>query len=360
MTEVSEDTKMNESLLSSKRGTKRPASVLGQGSKSSDVPLFVRTLHTLLEECDQSISRWSDDGTKVLIMDPARFAVEICPRYFRHRNFNSFTRLLNMYQFHKVQNASPDAKVVCFAHFHFLRDKKDGLSKIQRKSSSSSGEVEGGQPRTGIEALVARDVWEKTNQEIDQMQKRLRPESLASVSTWMRKVLDLERETKQLRETNHRLRQMEKDRAQLCSQIAAQNQLILKLRAEIQQRKKDANQDQSAAVARGFLNLMALHLQAVNNNATESDDASTPADDPAAFFSGFAQAMTSNSSSSKIFNATPSFSKDMPAPPCPTVSTDTFELDPLEFPDLSHETTETDSGNIDMFGLLSNEDAAFD
>ena len=26
----------------------------------------------------------------------------VCPKFFRHKNFNSFTRLLNMYQFHKV------------------------------------------------------------------------------------------------------------------------------------------------------------------------------------------------------------------------------------------------------------------
>ena len=57
-----------------------------------EVPGFVRTVYTLLRVCDDSIIGWSEDGTQILIKEPDRFAAEVCPKFFRHRNFNSFTR----------------------------------------------------------------------------------------------------------------------------------------------------------------------------------------------------------------------------------------------------------------------------
>lgn len=219
---------------------------------SGDVPSFIKTLYSLLEECDPAIGRWSDDGTQVVIVDPARFAAEICPKFFRHRNFNSFTRLLNMYQFHKVQGTSQDSKFVCFSHDKFGRGQEDQLSLIQRKSNSNA-EGRDGQPKSGVEALVTRDVWEKTNQEIDKMQEQLHSETSTAVrlassstpadpasaqmSTWMRKVVLLEREVRSLREQNDRLRKLDIERAELYKSLATQNKKMNELQAIIQLRQ---------------------------------------------------------------------------------------------------------------------------
>eukprot|EP00635_Sarcinochrysidales_sp_CCMP3193_P014180 CAMPEP_0118893934 /NCGR_PEP_ID=MMETSP1166-20130328/2935_1 /TAXON_ID=1104430 /ORGANISM="Chrysoreinhardia sp, Strain CCMP3193" /LENGTH=607 /DNA_ID=CAMNT_0006832801 /DNA_START=774 /DNA_END=2597 /DNA_ORIENTATION=- len=102
-----------------------------------EVAGFVRTLFTLLRVCDPQIVSWSDDGAAMLIHDPARFAGEVCPKFFRHRNFNSFTRLLNMYQFHKVPSTGRD-KAVVFVHPCFKRDGEENLSKIQRKGAANA------------------------------------------------------------------------------------------------------------------------------------------------------------------------------------------------------------------------------
>jgi len=198
---------------------------------TDEVPLFIRTLYGLLDDCDPTIGRWSDDGSQVVIADPPRFAAEICPKFFRHRNFNSFTRLLNMYQFHKVQGSSKDSKLVCFAHDDFVRGDKSRLARIQRKSATTSTEAREAQPRTGVEALVARDVWEKTNHEIDEMQKRTQHETSTAVSTWMRKVLELEKEVQLLREKNAAMRNLEAERADLFHQLTLQTQLISGLQA---------------------------------------------------------------------------------------------------------------------------------
>ncbi|KAJ8598756.1 hypothetical protein CTAYLR_010100 [Chrysophaeum taylorii] len=224
----------------------------------NDVPVFIRTLYALLGDCDASIGRWSEDGTQIVIVDPARFAAEICPKFFRHRNFNSFTRLLNMYQFHKVQGSSSDSKLVCFAHDHFVRGCEDRLSLIQRKSSTTN--ERDGQPRTGVEALVARDVWEKTNKEIDQMQKRLHTENSTVVSTWMRRVLELEREVKMLREKNDALRKLDAERASLYAQLQAQNDMIATLHGEISQRR-DALQHQTGSLDPVALMHLAIQMR---------------------------------------------------------------------------------------------------
>ncbi|KAJ1455895.1 HSF-type DNA-binding-domain-containing protein, partial [Pelagophyceae sp. CCMP2097] len=98
-----------------------------------EVPGFVRTVFTLLRVCDPDVISWSPNGAQIVIRDSDRFASEVCPKFFRHRNLHSFTRLLNMYQFHKVPTTQRDSKDVSFEHPHFQRGRDDLLSLVQRK-----------------------------------------------------------------------------------------------------------------------------------------------------------------------------------------------------------------------------------
>lgn len=265
-----------------------------------EVAGFVRTLFTLLRVCDSSVVSWSEDGNAMLIHDPMRFAGEICPKFFRHRNFNSFTRLLNMYQFHKVPGNGRD-KTVTFVHPSFRRGRDDLLSKIQRKGSSSADKnssakddetaarrrkeaaerkdkrdaererqradkrpkasaTDDGSKQTANgssksrrapsifpsaahyraaagtpEALIGRDVWERTNAEITELEKRsgyLSQSTVggsSAVSTWMRRVVELEREARALKAENERLRGVEVEIEQLRGQVQAQNELIAQI-----------------------------------------------------------------------------------------------------------------------------------
>ena len=81
------------------------------------------------------------------------------------------------------------------------------------------------------------------------MNKRLRPESSSQVSTWMRKVLDLEREAKHLKEENERLKSMESERAQLMAVLQAQNETIVRLQAEKDTKSHQAEAPTSEAPA---------------------------------------------------------------------------------------------------------------
>ena len=49
-----------------------------------------------------SLIRWTVSGTSFVVPSSEKFGKELLPRFFKHSNFGSFVRQLNMYGFHKV------------------------------------------------------------------------------------------------------------------------------------------------------------------------------------------------------------------------------------------------------------------
>lgn len=53
--------------------------------------------------------RWSDDGNSFIVLDEDEFAKTLIPELFKHNNYASFVRQLNMYGFHKKVGLSDNS-----------------------------------------------------------------------------------------------------------------------------------------------------------------------------------------------------------------------------------------------------------
>eukprot|EP00794_Sanderia_malayensis_P019255 gene19255-21183_t len=105
----------------------------------SSVPAFLVKLWRLVqdEDVDELIS-WSKNGTAFCIHDPTILSKDILPMYYKHNNFTSFVRQLNMYGFKKVVSSDyggikSDKDEWEFHHPNFINGRPDLLEHVKRK-----------------------------------------------------------------------------------------------------------------------------------------------------------------------------------------------------------------------------------
>nr|KIR88443.1 hypothetical protein I308_01510 [Cryptococcus tetragattii IND107] len=82
---------------------------------------------------------WSAKGTTFTCPNPTEFSKVVLPRYFKHNNWHSFVRQLNMYSYvNDIYSTSTDPQAWEFRHSLFRRGEAHLLPSIKRKSSRSS------------------------------------------------------------------------------------------------------------------------------------------------------------------------------------------------------------------------------
>ncbi|KAJ5177295.1 uncharacterized protein N7482_003172 [Penicillium canariense] len=94
-----------DELYNRARAAKREAQ-----SKRKQIPPFVQKLSSFLDESKNTeLIRWSDDGNSFIVLDEDEFARTLIPELFKHNNYASFVRQLNMYGFHKKVGLSDNS-----------------------------------------------------------------------------------------------------------------------------------------------------------------------------------------------------------------------------------------------------------
>lgn len=110
--------------------------------------LFVNKVWSMLnDESNENLIKWAEDGKSFVVVNREEFVHQVLPKYFKHSNFASFVRQLNMYGWHKVQDVksgsiqnSSDDKWQ-FENEFFIRGREDLLQHIVRQRPANQGRI---------------------------------------------------------------------------------------------------------------------------------------------------------------------------------------------------------------------------
>lgn len=126
------------------------------------VPAFLQKLYEMVNDPADDLIKWSDTGDSFFVLDQERFANEVLGRWFKHKNFSSFVRQLNMYGFHKIPHlqqgvlrSENETEFWNFEHPNFIRGQPDMLCLIQRKKQAQS--VNNSAEEAHMQGTTARD-----------------------------------------------------------------------------------------------------------------------------------------------------------------------------------------------------------
>ncbi|CAO3638952.1 unnamed protein product [Cunninghamella echinulata] len=112
-------------------------------STKKNVSTFIQKLYSMLDDnTHQNLIIWNPSGQSFSVYNAKAFSKEVLPSHFKHSNFSSFVRLLNMYGFHKINKSprgqrSSEKEIWEFSHPKFIRGHPELLKDIKRKAMDS-------------------------------------------------------------------------------------------------------------------------------------------------------------------------------------------------------------------------------
>ena len=109
-------------------GTKRTR------TKSKKSQSFLSKLYDILNSnnYNKTIS-WDEEGKKIIISDVVKLCKDILPKFYKHRNYSSFIRQLNLYGFHKSKGINENLEI--YEHETFYKNiTKEEIKQITKKA----------------------------------------------------------------------------------------------------------------------------------------------------------------------------------------------------------------------------------
>ncbi|KAH3666913.1 hypothetical protein OGAPHI_003363 [Ogataea philodendri] len=126
----------------------KPKKLQNQMTGPPKRPAFVMKLWNMVNDSQNAkYISWLPDGKAFQVSDRESFMRHVLPKYFKHNNFASFVRQLNMYGWHKIQDVNSGSlaqseEVWQFENPNFIRGKENLLDNIVRNRSSKDDEDE--------------------------------------------------------------------------------------------------------------------------------------------------------------------------------------------------------------------------
>merc|ERR1712196_637845 len=90
---------------------------------------FPRKLMMMIEQEDDDIIKWTDNGEAFFILDTDKITKEVLPKYFRQSKLASFQRQLNLYGFSRINKGKFQG---AYQNLFFKRNRKDLLCNVRR------------------------------------------------------------------------------------------------------------------------------------------------------------------------------------------------------------------------------------
>lgn len=133
-------------MMNIPRTSTTPTPVVGVSGGTKPQTIFIHKLYDMLEDGNISHLIWWTENSESFCLLPGEEFSKVLAQYFKHTNIASFIRQLNMYGFHKVNDAGQsenggDNNVAKweFRHLanHFRKGDVESLKLIKRRSSKN-------------------------------------------------------------------------------------------------------------------------------------------------------------------------------------------------------------------------------
>ena len=103
-------------------------------TKSKKSQSFLSKLCDILNnKNNNSAISWDTDGKKIVISDTIKLCKDILPKFYKHRNYSSFIRQLNLYGFHKYKGIMDNLEI--YEHDAFNKNiTKEEIKQLTKKA----------------------------------------------------------------------------------------------------------------------------------------------------------------------------------------------------------------------------------